>query len=69
MLVRRLREILSRQRLPYAIDVFGTEAAFNVMGPYGMQVYRPRPKLLATYKYGRFESGEMADHLNEKLGL
>jgi len=69
MLVRRLREILSRQRLPYAIDVFGTEAAFNVMGPFGMQVYRPRPKLLATYKYGRFESGEMADHLNEKLGL
>ncbi len=69
MLVRRLREILSRQRLPYAIDVFGTEAAFNVMGPYGMQVYRPKPKLLATYKYGQFESGEMADHLNEKLGL
>ncbi len=69
MLVRRLREILGRRRQPYAIDVFGTEAAFNVMGPYGMQVYRPKPKLLATYKYGQFESGEMADHLNEKLGL
>jgi len=69
MLVRRLREILGRQRQPYAVDVFGTEAAFNYMGPYGMQVYRPRPKLLATYKYGRFESGEMAEHLNEKLGL
>ena len=69
VLVRRLREILGRQRQPYAVDVFGTEAAFNVMGPFGMQVYRPRPKLLATYKYGRFESGEMADHLNEKLGL
>ena len=69
VLIRRLREILGRQRQPYAVDVFGTEAAFNVMGPYGMQVYRPRPKLLATYKYGRFESGEMADYLNEKLGL
>ena len=69
MLVRRLREILGRNRQPYAIDVFGTEAAFNVQGPYGMQVYRPTPKLLAVYKYGRFESGEMADHLNEKLGL
>ena len=69
MLVRRLREILGRSRQPYAIDVFGTEAAFNVMGPYGMQVYRPKPKLLAVYKYGQFESGEMADHLNEKLGL
>jgi len=69
MLVRRLREILGRQRQPYAVDVFGTEAAFNYMGPYGMQVYRPKPQLLATYKYGRFESGEMADHLNEKLGL
>ena len=69
MLVRRLREILGRNRQPYAIDVFGTEAAFNVQGPYGMQVYRPTPKLLATYKYGRFETGEMADHLNEKLGL
>ena len=69
MLVRRLREILGRNRQPYAIDVFGTEAAFNVQGPYGMQVYRPTPKLLAVYKYGRFESGEMANHLNEKLGL
>ena len=69
MLVRRLREILGRNRQPYAIDVFGTEAAFNVQGPYGMQVYRPTPKLLAVHKYGRFESGEMADHLNEKLGL
>ena len=69
MLVRRLREILGRQRQPYAVDVFGTESAFNVMGPYGMQVYRPTPKLLAVYKYGRFESGEMADYLNEKLGL
>jgi len=69
MVVRRLREILGRNRQPYAIDVFGTEAAFNVMGPYGMQVYRPKPKLLAVYKYGQFESGEMADHLNEKLGL
>jgi len=24
---------------------------------------------MAVYKYGKFESGEMADHLNEKLGL
>ena len=69
MLVRRIREILGRKGYLYAMDIFGTEPAFNVMGPYGMQVYRPKPKLMAVYKYGRFESGEMADHLNEKLGL
>ena len=69
MLVRRVREILARKGYLYAMDIFGTEPAFNVQGPYGMQVYRPKPKLMAVYKYGRFESGEMADHLNEKLGL
>jgi hypothetical protein len=69
MLVRRVREILARKGYLYAMDIFGTEPAFNVQGPYGMQVYRPKPKLMAVYKYGKFESGEMADHLNEKLGL
>mgnify|MGYP001235862718 CR=1 FL=1 len=69
MLVRRIREILGRKGYLYAMDIFGTEPAFNVMGPYGMQVYRPKPELMAVYKYGRFESGKMADHLNEKLGL
>ncbi len=69
MLVRRVREILARKGYLYAMDIFGTEPAFNFQGPYGMQVYRPKPKLMAVYKYGKFESGEMADHLNEKLGL
>ena len=69
MLVRRVREILARKGYLYAMDIFGTEPAFNFQGPYGMQVYRAKPKLMAVYKYGRFESGEMADHLNEKLGL
>ena len=69
MLVPRVREILARKGYLYAIDIFTTRPEFMVSFPDGRRTIYPKPELMATHKYERFETGKMANHLNEKLGL
>jgi len=70
MLVPRVREILARKGYLYAIDIFAPRHEFEVQFPDGRRTIHPvGPELMATYKYERFETGKMANHLNEKLGL